>query len=68
MVKEHIFILMAASLDELGKMVCEMDMAPIFLQKGEKYMPDGTGRGKDMVRGFKLFQTEESMLVNGRTE
>ena len=43
-------------------------MAPIFPQKAEKYMPDGTGRGKDMVKGCKLFQTEESMLANGRTE
>ena len=49
-------------------MVCEMAMAPIFLQKGEKYMPDGTGWEKDTVRGRKLFQTEESMLVSGRTE
>ena len=34
----------------------------------EKFMPDGTDRVKDMVKVRKLFQTEESMLANGRTE
>ena len=45
-----------------------MVMGPIFPQKVEKFMPDGTDRVKDMVKGRKLFQMEENMLVNGKTE
>ena len=43
-------------------------MGPIFPQKVEKFIPDGTDRVKDMVKARKLFQTEENTLVNGKME